>query len=186
MELRNKTLLWILSLKSPYGGNIIPSLLRLAERLCSDSQALIIWAFPQQEPKEWLSAIEQKYRVCYIAGGYAERKAEMHRLLQDVKPDIVHTHFGMYDLPVVQAARTLRMPVKVVWHLHCHLNPLNIKGEEVSSLRLLRRVLSYIRVYKGYSRKVFLVAVSSEVAYYADYYRHHWSFLPPPLWALRN
>lgn len=178
MDLKNKKLLWVMSFKAPYGGNIIPSLLKLAARLRQEFETEVSWAFPAQESKEWLTSIESEYKVYYISEGKDER--EIIRILREARPDIVHTHFGRYDLSVVTAIRELRLPTRIVWHLHSHLNPLRTKGEEVSPLRLLRRILSYIKVYKVYGRKVFKVAVSPEVAYYADYYHRRWSILPPP------
>lgn len=179
MELKNKTFVFMLGLSSPYGGNIIPSLLRLAGNLCNNDQAKVIWVFPQQSKKEWLEMIERNYPVYYTSTNRRVLKREVRELFARLRPDVVHSHFSIYHLPAVWAVRVLHLSAKVVWHLH-GFSPLRTVGEPISWKQRLRTMLAYIRRYRLHAHETFLVAVSAETAYYADYYRRHWLTLPPP------
>ncbi len=178
MELRNKTFVFMLGLSAPYGGNIIPSLLRLAGTLCYNEQAKVVWVFPQQSKKEWLEMIERNYPVYYTSTNRTVLKREVRELFARLRPDVVHSHFSTYHLPAVWAVRALHLSAKIVWHVH-GFSPLRTVGESISWTQRLRTMLAYIRRYRLHARKVFLVAVSAEAAYYVDYYRRHWFTLPP-------
>ena len=179
MELSNKTFVFMLGLSSHYGGNIIPSLLQLAGNLSRNYQAKVAWVFPQQSKKEWLERIEQDYPVYYTSIDCAVQNREVCELFAQLRPDVVHSHFSTYHLPAVWAVRALHLPTKVVWHLH-GFSPLRTVGEPISWKQRLRTMLAYIRRYRLHASETFLVAVSAEAAYYADYYRRHWLTLPPP------
>lgn len=177
MDLKEKKIVFLLGLCSPYGGNIIPSLVCLAELLRQNFQAKVFWVFPKQNKKDWLVNLEKEYPVYYTSCKRFDKKKEIISMFSKIQPDIAYSHFSTYNIAVVQAVGSLSLSTKVVWHIHS-LYPLNTPGEKISFFVKIRRILSYIRYYRFYGKNVYLIAVSAEAAYYAEWFKKHWLGIP--------
>ena len=180
MDLHHKRIVFLVSLNCPYGGNIIPCLLHLARYLSVTYGATIAWVFPRQEKREWLTSVANEFTVHHTSMKRRKLKAEVRRIFKEERPDVAYTHFSLYNLPTVQAIRTLKLHTRTVWHIHS-LYSIQTPGEHLSLLTRMRRMASYVLYYRIYGRRVSLIAVSPESAYYATWFKHHWAELPPPM-----
>ena len=76
MNLINKRICFPVALNCSYGGNTIASLSRLADILVGDYCATVIWIFPKQPSREWISNIQKKYKVFFTSNPYDRCESE--------------------------------------------------------------------------------------------------------------
>ena len=115
MNLINKRICFPVALNCSYGGNTIASLSRLADILVGDYCATVIWIFPKQPSREWISNIQKKYKVFFTSNSYDKCESELKTFFKDCTPDIIHTHYEAYDIAV---AKAVDRRVSMVWHVH--------------------------------------------------------------------
>lgn len=174
MNLQNKTICFVVSLKCSYGGNVIPSLLNLADKLTSQFSAKIYWIFPEQDITDWINTIRNKYTIFWLNNGGGGYTQQFYNIFSKEKPDIVHTHYAAYDIYVVKAIHKLKTPTKIVWHIHSHLKLIG-----TSILRRFRSAIGQFLRFGIYGRHVYLIPVSDEAAAFSAYFRTHFTpFFP--------
>ncbi|MDQ0243678.1 glycosyltransferase involved in cell wall biosynthesis [Bacillus fengqiuensis] len=150
-----RKIIHVLCISSPYGGNIIPSLIGLARYL--DKLGIeMSFVFPYAaENKEWCKDIQKEYTVYFIPQKQFSIKTVslLKKIFDKEKPIIIHTHHDYYDIPVTIAAP---MSSKVIWHYH---NSTVFLSKKIS--RIIKR-----KVHYGFiSKRAWLISVS-------DYYRN--------------
>lgn len=114
------TVLQVCAYAAPYEGNFVKSL-RALEKTYEEKGDKMIYAFPESARDiPWCKELEKHTDVYYLPLAKARIKVETYTLLKriyrqysDLK--IVHSHFELYDAPVVLTAPK---NVKVFWHLH--------------------------------------------------------------------
>ena len=170
MILQNKRLCFLLCFDSPYGGNLIPALVTIARRLTQSYRMHVSWVFPQQERREWLETLKTEFEVRFTISYGRKGVRELIAIFQELRPDIVHTHFEKYDIPVAQALQRLNSPAHMVWHIHDSVL-LDTSGTRFPILRKAKRYIQYIRQYGHYARRAYLVPVSKEAGLLASSFR---------------
>lgn len=173
MNLQNKTIYFVVSLKCSYGGNVIPSLLNLADKLTRRFSAKVYWVFPQQDSTGWIDRIQNEYTIFWLN---EEKKytRQLCGIFSSNKPDIVHCHYATYDKFVVKAIHKLKIPAKIVWHIHSHLQ---LAGTSI--LRKSRSAIGFFIKFGIYGKHVHLIPVSDEAAAFSAYFRTHFTPFPP-------
>ncbi len=105
---------------APYEGNFINSLKALQAELLEKSVETV-YAFPESAKEiQWCKELAETNRVYFLPLSKASIRPKTRRCLKEIyrqNPDIkiVHSHFELYDMPVVLTAPK---SVKVFWHLH--------------------------------------------------------------------
>lgn len=178
MELQEKKITFMLALNCRYGGNLIPSLMYLAKFLTCKYKANITWVLPRQEKAAWIVEAESKYKVYYTTAPYNKSADELYDILNEIKPDIVHTHFELYDISVAKAISRIDKEIKQVWHVH-DIMSFSTKGEDKRLLRYLKRKIIYPLRYHWYGRKAYYIAVSHQMAAFVGHFRKHFLTEPP-------
>ena len=179
MNLINKRICFPVALNCSYGGNTIASLGRLADILVRDYCATVIWIFPKQPSREWISNIQKKYKVFFTSNSYDKCESELKTFFRDCTPDIIHTHYEAYDIAV---AKAVDRRVSMVWHVHDYMSLSSGRG----SFRILRKIywhLFYFRHYGIYGRNVELIAVSAEMAAFCSHYKSGNLLSFPPVYS---
>ena len=108
---------------SPYPGSFVPGLEAIRDAVEARG-----WSFeavfpPEAEGRDWYRALERQgthVRVCPPLGRRARNRWLATMVAERSGPAILHSHFALWDLSAVMAARRLRKrdPVAVVWHRH--------------------------------------------------------------------
>lgn len=170
MKIENKNILIASGFSAPYGGNFISMLKALANILVSENKCKIIFIFPEQQEKQWLKELKENHIVILTKNNYKQTDKELLEILNYYSIDLVHTHFEVYDIPMMKAVRHSKRNIKVVWHLHDHLS-LEKKHLSFSFLRKLKTHFSYWRHYGYYGAKAYFIGVSAEVTHIATHYK---------------
>ena len=111
---------------APYEGNFVSSLRALEAKLLAEGRAMA-YVFPPRAAKQlWAQEMAQsKPNVTVLQpGGFFSYMRQVRRLLKDTKSGVLHVHFIHYREKIASllAARTCGHRVKLVVHLHNHLN----------------------------------------------------------------
>lgn len=170
MNIQNKRLCFLLYFNCPYGGNLIAALVTAAHRLEKKYGMNVSWVFPRQERREWLEALKTEFEVRFTTSYGKTGVRELTTIFEELRPDIVHTHFERYDIPVAQALRKSQHPARMVWHIHDSVL-LDTKGTRFPLLRKVKRYAQYLRQYGYYAREAYLVPVSKEAGLLAAAFR---------------
>lgn len=178
MELNNKKITFVIAMICQYGGNLIPSLLYLSDYLTKNFNAKISWILPYQEEAEWIKKIKSRYQVFYTHNPYDKTTDELYNILNQVEPDLVHTHFEVYDICVAKAIKRIDKEIKQVWHVH-DIMSFSTKGQDKRLLRYLRRKIVYPLRYFWYGRNAYYIAVSHQMAAFVGHFRNHFLTTPP-------
>lgn len=104
---------------APYRGGFINSLEFLTEKFEENS----VFCFPDEVLKHnWIYEFKSKYKVYFISEDKKKSTIEIFKILQIEQPNIVHSHFDGYDIPLLKAAnkynRDYTQTIKVIWHKH--------------------------------------------------------------------
>lgn len=145
-----KTVIHVLGLASPYGGNIIPSLIGLANEL-ETKEIKTSFVFPYgAQNQEWCKKLKKHYNVYFIPQSQFSLKTvlELRKIFKKEKPVIIHTHHDYFDIPVTIAATR---GSKVIWHYH--------NSTVLLSNNFLRKVKRKIQ-YKLIGKRARLISVS--------------------------
>lgn len=166
MVMTNKRILHCSQYAAPYEGNFIKSLSALEQRL-NDVGCEMVYVFPENvQQQKWWTSFSIRHRVYLTAIDLTSSIEEVADIIVDVKPDLIHTHFDGYDIPVVRALKKLNLSVPVVWHFHnalsflpnfakavyqgfCFLRHYYLYGEEVSAIGVNEEVLSFCTRFRG-------------------------------------
>lgn len=120
-------ILQVCAYAAPYEGNFIKSL-KVLGNVCEKKGDKMIYAFPESAREiSWCKELEKHTDVYFLPLAKARIKVKTYMALKKIYnkyPDlkIVHSHFELYDVPVVL---TVPKNVKVFWHLHDALESYN-------------------------------------------------------------
>lgn len=121
------TVFQVCAYAAPYEGNFIKALKALGETLSHEGHKMV-YAFPENAREiDWCVALGKQTDVYFLPLAKARLKPQTYSQLKKIYakyPDlgIIHTHFELYDVPVVMTAPK---HVKVFWHLHDALEVYN-------------------------------------------------------------
>lgn len=145
---------------APYEGNFIKSLLRLEEKLIDNNDEVIYAFMHKAKNAPWMANFSINRTVYFLDN---RAKGDIISVLRNIinleSPNIIHTHFDGYDIPVVKAND---VNSKVIWHLH---NSIMILPD---ILRNIYQRIYFMYKFKYYSKSVYALAVSSEVKEFVE------------------
>jgi len=130
MNLTNKRVLFAAQYAAPYEGNFLVSLMSLEDILTSRYGCECAYLLPAKASRQqWAAGFTAGHRVFFSGDSTSLiRPDEADRVLSEFQPDLVHTHFEGYDIPLYQAVRRSGKSIRQVWHMHdtlaFHDNPL--------------------------------------------------------------
>ena len=180
MELANTRILFVMVLAAEYGGNLIPSWQYYSRKLKNEYHARIAWVFPHQPAKKWLTDLQKEDDVFFIPPPQSvDVIKELGKVILQFRPDIIHSHFELYDIAVSKAVKRYAPQTRMVWHVH-DIMSFDVKGVSHPVLRYIRRRILYSLRYHVYGRDAWFVAVSDEMAHFVNYFRRHFFTTPPP------
>lgn len=160
--MKNRVLLHIANFAAPYMGNFIESLAALEGALRAAGNRMI-YVFPETCRKTaWIDGFMSGRQVYFVESKIDTMKVFYNRKLIEQlaviftkeRPDIIHSHFDGYDIPVVLANKKSGLGAKIIWHHH---NPRTLVSNPIK--RLYQKG-SFYRQYRVYGKQVNIIAVS--------------------------
>lgn len=140
----------------PTGGNHIASLLRLERQMKELGHETIYALLDPVRDYPWCKELQQHATVYFLPLRHARIKLQTYRILRRIFNDhgvsIVHSHFELYDIPLVCTAPK---GVKLIWHLH---DPIE---DSYQTAHWTRRLLTRLQ-YSLFSKKARLLTVSEK------------------------
>lgn len=165
MDFKNKRVLHFAQYAAPYEGNFIKSLSALEQRL-NDVGCNMVYVFPENvQQQNWWTSFSIGHKVYLTSVDLTLAVEEIVDILIDVKPDLIHTHFDGYDVPVVKARQKLNLSVPVVWHLHNALSFLP------NFVKAVYQGFCFFRHYCLYGKNVSVIGVNEEVLSFCTRFR---------------
>ncbi len=152
-------ILQVCAYAAPYEGNFINSLKALDKKL-KDKGHETLYAFPvSAKEKDWCIELAKTNKVYFLPLAKARIKPSTYRALKRIykenpEIEIIHSHFELYDIPVVFTAKKK----KVFWHLH----------DAIYNFNDFHNRLMYKLQYKLFHKKATLLAVGEKVKDYAE------------------
>ncbi len=152
---------------APYKGAFINSLERL-EKLNSENSKFI-YVFPEKTKKTpWIEQFINDHEVYFTIDDVIKSSDELFHIFNKVNPDIVHTHFDGYDMPVTFAKNEYQKKyghdIKVIWHLH------NKIAFHSNFLKRIYQLIIFKYHYGHLGRKVNIISVSDEMGEFVSYF----------------
>ncbi len=149
---KGKKLLFLCSFSAPYGGNFIPSLMSLEERL-NACGVDCIYAFPKEaKVRNWFSLLEQEEKQLLTLDFQLSRKLFIKSLEEIVQKNqicYVYTHFCSV-LPI-EIFAALHRDVHVFTHIHSDFS----EGK-----KSVKQSFKNFLLYKAFSGRVTFFSVS--------------------------
>lgn len=113
-------ILQVAAFAAPFKGNFIYSLEKL-ELMANREGHKVYYVFPENAMQEqWCLELKKRTKVFFLPLSKARIKVKTYTTLRKICKenhiDVIHSHFELYDLPCLYAAR--KTSIKVVWHLH--------------------------------------------------------------------
>ena len=144
---------------APYEGNFLLSLKNLEKELKHKFNASVVYVFPKSVAnRNWFESFSKEHVTFLTVDEVACSVEQLVEIISIFIPDIIHTHFDGYDMPVAKALKKCgKNNIKVVWHLHDAL------GFVPNVFKKMYQCLYYIRHYSYYAKNVSAIAVSDEV-----------------------
>lgn len=130
MNLQNKHILFAAQYAAPYAGNFIASLIALEKSLVKNYNVRCAYLFPQKALQQsWIEDFKASRQVYFSSdNNVLIQDYEADEIIQQIKPDLIYTHFDGYDVPMHKAVKRSGRYIRQVWHMHdalrFHHNPL--------------------------------------------------------------
>ena len=135
-----------------YGGNFIASLIALAKDMKEKGHETE-FLFPEQaRDKDWCIELSQHWKVHFAPLNRFSIKTYFQIKEAMKSADIIHSHFELYDMLVVLAAKSNQ---KIFWHLHDSI---------IENVDFVHMWINRIQ-YRYFGRKVLLISTNK---YYAE------------------
>lgn len=149
---------------APYKGSFINSLEALENY---SSELEFVYCFPQKcEEQEWMKNFRQQHKVYFTRDDVQNSLEEIIRIIEIEKPDILHSHFDGYDIPLAKAKRHFykqqNRQIKVIWHLR------NMLSYMPDWKRKTYQYFMFQLHYGYWSKNVNMIGVSKEVLQFVD------------------
>lgn len=159
--MENKTVMHIAQYAAPYMGNFIGSLVTLENKL-KEHNCKMIYVFPIECKKtDWIDDFAKEHIVYFVDSPKYRLKIfldnnlikQLKNIIEKEKPDVIHTHFDGYDVPVVKAANK---DIKVIWHYH------TAREYMKDIVRNTYQRISFYIQYHIYGKSANIISVSKE------------------------
>ena len=144
------TVLFCCNYQAPYGGNFVPSLMALEERLL-DCGMQAVYVFPDgARERNWFAQLQEMGKTMETVS-FAQKRSVFRQIRELIKKHhagIVHTHF----MSAVSACLlSLKNPkVKVIGHIHSDFSngrrDLKLRLQELLSFRVLAAKVRFLSV----------------------------------------
>lgn len=153
---------------APYKGGFIGSLEALKAFAKEDH---FVFCFPENASKTpWMNDFLRTNKVYFTNVDVQKSTKELLNIFHLENPDIIHSHFDGYDLPILKAKREYfkqtQKDIKIIWHLRnrisFHPNPLKkiyqmvflkykygIKAKEVNIISVSQEMMDFVNVRRG-------------------------------------
>lgn len=158
MNKNKPVILFLCGYQSIYGGNFIPSLMALEERV-QQQGGRCVYVFPTgARGRTWFAQLQQMGKIVEIFNFNVSRFAQMKKLtalVQKYRITIIHSHF----VPMIplEIFALLNKNIQVVIHLHSDFS---------SGKQTLKSKLKNWLIYKVLSRRIRFVSVSESFVNY--------------------
>ncbi|MBP3482195.1 MAG: hypothetical protein J6K28_02240 [Alistipes sp.] len=165
MRLNNKRILFAAQYAAPYEGNFIAALRLLESSLKTSYDAECAYVFPENaEHQSWMNAFSSSHKVYFTDNDVPKTETGLKHIIEDFDPDIIHTHFDGYDVPVYNAVRSTGKQIKQIWHLHDYLT------YQSNPLKKLYQIICFYRHYKSYRKYKYYRSSAYIGSIYGDKY----------------
>ena len=170
MDINNKKIVFVCQYAAPYEGNFILSLKSLETKLQKQFQTKIVYVFPTNVyEKQWMMSFLKTHQVHFVPSEPDECVDDLLKIFEKEHPDLCHTHFDGYDVPVVKAAKMYKKRydrnVEVIWHLHDEL------WYQKNLLKKWYQHYCFWRHYYFYGKGISIIAVSEGVYHFVHKYK---------------
>lgn len=178
MNLSNKTILHCSQYAAPYKGNFIKALEALALQLEMHG-SFVYFLFPEScQCQPWWEDFCYKHKTRII--GQVTDVKSIEKIISELKPDIIHTHFDGFDIPVSKAIVNIRIKTIQVWHLHNCLSFLS------HPLKALYQYYCYFLHYNWYAKDVVMIGVGQHLVDFTERFRKVLFYKRPPQFVIPN
>lgn len=161
MNLKESKIIYFAQYAAPYPGNFIRSLISLADTLKQNYNSDIFFVFPESAKKTaWIESFSTNYTTFYTSDDVENSSDMICQIIKKIIPNIVHTHFDGYDIPVTKVVREIciekMINISIVWHLHDHFS------FQKNILKKFYQYYCFYRHYTHFGKYASVVSVSSE------------------------
>lgn len=178
MKFRNKTILFCAQYAASYKGNFIKSLEALADRL-TQSGCKVYFLFPKLCKNQlWWKDFCAEHDAMTI--DHVADVMGIERILNEINPDLIHTHFDGFDIPVAKAVANTGLETIQVWHLH------NCFSFVSHPLKALYQCYCYYLHYNWYAKGAVLIGVGQHLIDFVGRFRKLLFYPRPPLFVVPN
>jgi glycosyltransferase involved in cell wall biosynthesis len=161
-------ILKFLQFSAPYKGAFINSLERLEE--LNNINMQFVYVFPNKtKATPWIHEFMLNHKVYFTSDNLIKSTNEILNIFTEVQPDIAHTHFDGYDMPVIWARNKYlkreRRHIKIIWHL---------RNRITFHSNLLKKLYQYIifKYHYGYlALNVNVISVSQEMEHFVNRFK---------------
>lgn len=177
MELRNKKIIHFAQYSAPYEGNFILSLRMLEKVLLQNYKCKMVYVFPENAKyQHWMNTFLLYHTVYFTLDDLHQSIPAIIDIFKKEIPDLVHTHFDGYDIPVMKSKEIYlsefkKYDLKIVWHLHNHLSYHN------NWIKKIYQLYYFWNHYNRYAKNVSIIAVSDEVSDFVSRFKKEGFFL---------
>lgn len=153
---------------APYKGSFINALEFLSQKF-EDKRT---FCFPEEVLNyDWIHEITSQNTVYFTSKDVKKSSPEIFKILHIEQPNIVHSHFDGYDIPLLKAVnkynRNKPKPkqIKVIWHKH------NFYSYNKNFFKKLYQFFYFTFKYTYLGRKVNYIYVSEVIKLFIDRYQ---------------
>ncbi len=160
--MQNKTIMHIAHYAAPYMGNFIESLVALEAELKSSGNRMI-YVFPETcKNTAWIHDFSSQHIVYFVESCITKHKFFLNKkvicnliaIFEKEQPDIIHSHFDGYDIPILLAKKKLNLSSPIIWHHH---NPKTLMQNPIK--RTYQKLCLY-RQYQIWGKQAYIIPVS--------------------------
>lgn len=155
---KNKNLLFLCGYKSLYGGNFVPCLMALEDKLKTYS-VNCIYAFPKEaRDRPWIEFLESEgRRTTFLDFDLPNRKfnAELTRVVSDFQINYVYSHFS----PILKVELFAKQHKDICVFIHIH-------SDFSAGKKTIKTTLKTFAMYKLFSGQVSFFSVSKAFVRY--------------------
>lgn len=151
---------------APYAGNFVRSLCALEKSLLplGMNTAFVFLAGAKQQ-SWWEDFVAKHHAYCIESISENGKCKELAKIIKELDPAIIHTHFEGYDVPVAMAVKSCHSKARIVWHMH------DVLAYHQNPLKRLYQYFCFFRHYCYYGRGVSAIGVSKQILDFTSGYR---------------
>lgn len=169
MNLKNKTIVHIAQYAAPYKGNFIKSL-KFLENALAQLECKMAYVFPEKARlQSWWNDFAKSHHVYTTRNDVSNSTQELFYIFEELKPNIIHTHFEGYDIPAKIASKEYfkkyGLNIQNVWHLHDYLTYVN------NPIKKLYQKWCFFKHYCLIASDVAIIGVCDEIRQFVSSYK---------------